>query len=122
MGLSFIRRGLSFHHLRPDILESLHSAHQCVNAMMARAEISVFWPGITQIEQLQKRCEDCNTAPSQPNAPPTIPYNPTYPFQYICSAYFHYKGIHYLIIVDKYSNWPIVKRQRWGSRTNQTAL
>ena len=84
---------------------------------MARPEISVFWPGITpHIEQLRKRCEDCNrTAPSQPNDPPTVPYNPTYPFQYICSDYFHYKGIHYLIIVDRYSNWPIVKRGKCGA-------
>ena len=38
-----------------------------------------------------------------------------YPFQYICSDYFHYKGVHYLITVDRYSNWPIVSRGEGGA-------
>jgi hypothetical protein len=103
--------------LRPDILEALHSAHQGVTAMSARADISVFWPGITkQISLLRARCNDCNImAPSQPRAPPTPPQEPVYPFQCICSDYFHYAGTHYLIIVDRYSNWPIVQRSSGGA-------
>ena len=87
--------------LRSDVFKPLHSAHQCINSMTARADISVFWPCITpQIEMMRTRCKDCNRmAPSQPNAPPTQPQQPVYTFQYICSDYFHYKGAHYLITV-----------------------
>ena len=35
---------------------------------------------------------------------------PEYPFQCICADYFSYKGISYLVIVDRYSNWPIVEK------------
>ncbi len=55
--------------------------------MIARAEISVFWPGITTaITKFRVSCEHCNRmAPSQPNAPPTPPMLPVYPFQCVCA-------------------------------------
>ena len=31
-------------------------------------------------------------------------------------TFFHYKGCNYLVIVDRYSNWPIVKRAANGSQ------
>ncbi|XP_046863513.1 uncharacterized protein LOC124457279 [Xenia sp. Carnegie-2017] len=53
-------------------------------------------------------------APSQPSAPPTPTISPAYPFQCICADYFHYKGSNYLVIVDRYSNWPIIERAKDG--------
>jgi hypothetical protein len=40
---------------------------------------------------------------------------PEYPFQCICANYFTYKGRHYLVVVDRYSNWPIVERATNGT-------
>lgn len=98
--------------LRADCLEALHSAHQRVSKMTARAESSVFWPGISNdIAHVRDRCEHCHRiAPSQPSAPPAPRFDPTYPFQCICADFFQHKGIHYLVMVDRYSNWPIVPR------------
>ena len=98
--------------LRNEVLSALHSAHQGITSMTARANMSVFWPGIAaQIAELRERCADCNRiAPSQPHAPPTTLVEPEYPFQCICADFFSYKGVHYLIIVDRYSNWPIIKK------------
>jgi hypothetical protein len=81
--------------LRDDILTTLHSAHQGVTSMIARAETSVFWPGITPtIKAVRLHCNHCNRmAPSQPNAPPTPPVQPEYLFQYICADFFRYKGL-----------------------------
>ena len=103
--------------LRKNILDALHSAHQGISSMMSRAESSVFWPGITSaITTLRNNCSQCNRmAPSQPSAPPTPPAYPVYPFQCVCADYFHYKGINYLVIVDRYSNWPIVERANNGA-------
>ena len=85
--------------------------------MTARAESTVFWPGITPaITALRERCSHCNRmTPSQPSAPPYPPTFPAYPFQCIFADYFHYKGINYLVAVDRYSNWPIIERARDGS-------
>ncbi|XP_054770983.2 uncharacterized protein K02A2.6-like [Lytechinus pictus] len=103
--------------LREEVLAHLHAAHQGVTSMTARAESSVFWPGITPaITALRARCNQCNRiAPSNPRAPPTPLLSPAFPFQCICADFFHYKGCNYLVIVDRYSNWPIVERSNQGA-------
>ena len=67
--------------LRDTILSALHSAHSGVSSMLARAESSVFWPGITPaIHATRQNCSHCNDmAPSQPSAPPTPPVPSAYP-------------------------------------------
>lgn len=35
---------------------------------------------------------------------------PVYHFQCVCADYFQYKGVNYLMVVDRYSNWPIIER------------
>ena len=86
--------------------------------MIARSESSVFWPGITvDIRLLRERCEHCHRiAPSQPSPPPTPPRVPQYPFQSICADFFHYAGSHYIVVVDRYSNWPIVEKSCDGAK------
>ncbi len=103
--------------LRQDVLAALHSAHQGVTSMMSRADASVFWPGLTSaITSLRNNCNHCNRmAPSQPCGPPTPLISPAYPFQCVCADFFHYKGVNYLVIVDRYSNWPIVERSSGGA-------
>ena len=104
--------------LRQHVLTVLHSAHQGVTSMAARAASTVFWPGITPaIIALRETCNHCNRmAPSQPSAPPSPIVPPAYPFQCVCADFFHHKGVNYLVIVDRYSNWPIVERAREGSK------
>ena len=96
--------------LRDQILETLHSAHQGTTSMTARAQASVFWPGLSaQLQRLRKDCIPCGEiAPSQPNPPPTPIIDPVYPFQQVCSDYFKFAGHNYLVVVDRYSGWPTV--------------
>ena len=103
--------------LRPACLKALHATHQSTSSVTARAELSVFWPGITNaIASTCDNCSHCNRmAPSQPNPPPMPLTLSVYPFQCVCADYFHYKGINYLVIVDRYFNWPIVDRAQDGS-------
>lgn len=110
--------------LRGRVLTALHAAHQGVSQMCARAESSIFWPGMTPaITDIRARCAACNKiAPSQPNAPPTPPMIPSYPFQCVSSDYFHYVGRSYLVAVDRYSNWPIVEMASDGSKGLMQAL
>jgi hypothetical protein len=75
------------------------------------------------ITELRARCSACNRmAPSQPGAPPTPPVQPEYPFQCIAADYFTYRGQHYLVVVDRYSNWPIVEHAANGASGLITAL
>ena len=69
-------------------------------------------PSKPTIKALHECCSHCNCmTPSQPSASPypRSPTMPAYPFQCICADYFHYKGVNYLVAVERYSNWPIVK-------------
>ena len=103
--------------LRKNVLASLHSAHQGIAKMTSRAGSSVYWPDITKdIESTRKGCTSCDKmAPSQPAAPPTPLHYPEYPFQMICADYFTKAGRNYLVVVDRYSNWPVVERARGGA-------
>ena len=104
--------------LRDRVLQSLHSAHQGVSQMYSRADASFFWPSMTtDINNMRLHCSSRNRiAPSQPSAPPTPPIQPQYPFQCICADFFHYAGHYYLVIVDRYSNWPIVEKAAEGAK------
>ncbi|XP_041484011.1 uncharacterized protein K02A2.6-like [Lytechinus variegatus] len=110
--------------LRDEILTHLHAAHQGVTSMTARAEAFVSWPGTTPaIKALRAGCTQCNRiAPSNPSAPPAPLISPAFPFQCICADYFHNKGCNYLVIVDIYSNWPIVERSAQGASGVITCL
>ena len=93
--------------LRQQVLETLHSAHQGVSSMLARAETNIFWPGISiDIELVRQNCRPCNTnAPSQPKLPPQLPRIPTVPFELIFADFFKLSGKFFLIIGDRLSGW-----------------
>ena len=95
--------------LRHEVLFALHAVH---------------WPGITPaVNDMRARCDHCNrTAPSQPSAPPVPPISPAYPFQCVCADFFHYAGVYYLVVVDRYSNWPIVEVASGGAQGLITCL
>ena len=94
--------------LQQNILSALHSAHQGTTSMLARAESSIFWPGITPaINATRANCEHGTLSDKRPT---DTPNRAGIPFQCVCSDFFNYKGMTYLIIVDGYSNWPTVER------------
>ena len=103
--------------LRPTCLATLHGAHQGTSGMTARATSSLYWPGMsTDISRTRNQCSTCNqNAPSQPAMPSTTPEEPEYPFQHICADYFHHEGSAYLVLVDRYSGWPIVAPAQGGA-------
>ena len=122
--ITYKKRVLVPPNLRQEVIENLHSAHQGVTSMISRAESSVFWPGITtDIYKVRDQCTHCSQmSPSQPNPPPTVPISPEYPFQCICADYFTTEGIGYLVVVDRYSNWPSVQRASNGEATSKNLI
>lgn len=104
--------------LRTACLQALHSAHQGTTMMMAKASASIFWPGIAaDVSAHRTSCTVCNAMyPSQAKLPPTQPALPTRPFQSICADYFHHKGHSYVVIIDRFSGWPIENRAFNGAK------
>ena len=93
--------------LRTSVLEHLHSGHQGVSAMTARARTLVFWPGISRdVQRLRDACQQCNrNAPSQAALPAVEPSLPSTPFEMVFADYFQFSGHHYLVAGDRLSGW-----------------
>ena len=103
--------------LRPEVLNSLHAAHQGHGAMMSHAQATVFWPGISQdINRQRQLCRNCTrNAPSQPRPEPTTPIFPTTPFEAVVGDYFKLNGMNYLVIADRLSAWTECYRSKSGT-------
>ena len=68
------------------------------------------------IQRVRDECSHCHRiAKSNPMQPPTDITPPEYPFQKVCSDYFSFNNHEYVVIVDRYSNWPMVFRSEGGA-------
>ena len=107
--------------LRQQVLNLLHSAHQGVEGMRARATTSVYWPGInSSIAQIRNYCKFSDSiAPSKPRQPLNSLPPSEYPFQFICADAFELKGHQYLVVIDKFSGWLIVYHFPGNMRSKQ---
>ena len=93
--------------MQPQVLETLHSAHQGVSAMESAARAIVFWPGMSaDISKTRANCKECaKNAPSQAAMPSTPATPPTTPFEAIFADYFDFAGHHYLAVGCRLSGW-----------------
>ena len=78
---------------------------------------SVYWPDISlDIARVRNQCGHCHrAAKSNPIQPPSEITHPSYHFQMICSDYLTYNGKDYVVIVDRYSHWPMVYKSEGGA-------
>ena len=74
-------------------------------------ESKVFWPGITNdIKQLVKDCDICNRYQAeQPKLPVMQPDLTTRPWEKLETDIFVFKENQYLMIVDYYSKFPVIR-------------
>ena len=107
--------------LRRRVLKCLHMAHQGCTGMESRAQASVYWPGMNaSIRQVREVCRTCTIrAPSQSREPLMLSPVPDWPFQNICMDMFDVRGHLYLVVVDRYSGWPIIFHLKPGHSTTR---
>ena len=98
--------------MRPNILKLLHASHQGQTRTLRRARQVVYWPNMTNdIQNVVRSCEHCATLlPSQPVESLMSPTPPKQPLEHVAADLFHLSGWEYLILVDRYSGWPLVVR------------
>ena len=104
---------------RKKILHCLHSAHQGVVGMKARANESVYWPGMdASIRSIRANCMTCSTiAPSQPRETIILTRSPDWPFQQIVMDIFYVGDRTYLACADRLTGWLILYRLESGHTT-----
>ena len=90
-------------------LNQLHESHQrmaCTKAM-CEAYYRIYWPGLdNDIDNVVLQCKQCQThLPSHPKKP--LETNLRL-FQEIAADFCHHPGQCYLVILDCFTDWPIV--------------
>ena len=101
--------------LRKNVLQELHSAHLGMVKMKTLARSYVWWPGIDkEIESIAKSCSGCVMYKKSPPEAPIHPWE--YPNKVWSRIYIDFAGPFmgsmFLVIVDAYSKWPIVKEMK----------
>ena len=96
--------------MQNEILKQLHVAHQGIEKTRKLARESVYWLNISKhIETMCKTCETCQKYQNANQKEPLIAHEvPSKKWQFIATDLFYLKGKCYLIIVDRYSKYPLV--------------
>ena len=97
---------------RCQILELLHYGHYGIKRTQDRAKESVFWPDITRdIENKVKDCTICQeNSSSQPKEPMHSHDIPKGPWMKLGIDLFEHNKKHYILLVDYFSKFPIIRR------------
>ena len=79
--------------LRLQMLDRIHEGHQGIQKCRARAQESIWWPGISQqIYDLVKSCRVCAEIKGNSHPEPLIPKEmPLYPWQKVATDLFEYQ-------------------------------
>jgi hypothetical protein len=93
--------------LRSEILKILHRSHTGIVKTKQRARDMVYWPGLnSQIEDMTNNCEAClKNRPRSQKEPMTIHPVPTLPWNKVGADLFEFEKVHYLLLVDYFSNY-----------------
>ena len=100
-------------NMREVVLSQLHEGHLGISKCKLRARNSVFWPGLnSEIEEKIGSCKECNThalAQTKSLLEPMHNELPRCAWSKLSADVFHYESKHYLLIVDQYSKFIVVR-------------
>ena len=99
-------------HLRRHILDLLHVPHLGVIKSCRAATQNYHWPNMHS--EVTQRCRDCQICEENqkqnPEEPPVEKHDlAAYGMEFVGSDLFHFDGNVWLIVVDFFSGWPLVK-------------
>ena len=98
---------------RPAVLALLHQSHCGIVKTTANARDLYFWPGMERdvVSQVAS-CHTCQTlAPAQPREPLVFTLA-TSPMEQVRVDLFEALGLHWLVMVDRFSGFPFLHRLR----------
>jgi transposase InsO family protein len=93
--------------LRAETLKILHETHQGVVKCLLKAQMTIWWPGITKdIRDYVDQCMPCRERrPKEVHEPLKPTELPGRPWERLAADLFEIKKKHYLCVVDYYSRW-----------------
>jgi transposase InsO family protein len=98
--------------MRKSALEKLHYAHQGIEKCKLRARRSMFWHGINKdIEEMVQKCATCQKHQNSQSKEPMHPHDvPPRPWHTLASDLFHWQQHTFLLVVDMFSKFPIIRK------------
>ena len=97
--------------LRPEVLRLLHMPHVGILGTNQQARQLYYWPGMkNDIKILTESCESCQEHLPSQQKEPLVQTIAERPFQMLSADLGHESGNDYLIIADRYSGFPWVRR------------
>ena len=110
--------------LRKSLTEKLHQAHMGVESTLRRAGISLWWPGMNlQLKQFISTCQVCQSFQRNNLKESLVSHSiPDRPWSKIAADPFEFKGEHFLVLADYYSDWIEFDKMRDQTATETTAL
>ena len=99
-------------NLRKDVLKQIHYAHQGIDKCRLRAKGSVFWDKINaDIELYVNKCPQCQAHKPSQVKEPLMPHDvPPRPWHTVASDLFYWEPKNYLLVVDMFSKFPVVRK------------
>ena len=89
----------------------IHNGHQGVEKCPLRARDTVYWCGINaDIDNMIKKCNMCQHNQTAQQKEELIPIDTTYPWKIVGSDMFQWRGDAYLLVVDYYSSYIIIRK------------
>ena len=98
--------------LQQKYLEKIHAGHQGINSCLQKAREFVFWHGYTKdITETVEKCILCQ----ENNSNTSVKHHylsdvPPHPWHTLGSDLFYFKKMDFLLLVDYFSKFPIVRR------------
>lgn len=93
--------------LRVAYFQSAHNGHPGAEATLSSAQGQFYWPSMANdIREWVSACPSCNSlAPHQQRQPLLQQPAPDLPWTAVATDIFEWRGKHFLVLVDSYSNW-----------------
>lgn len=93
-------------NLREDMLNTVHEGHQGMTKCIARAQQSIWWPGLTK--QLKQKVESCAVCAREAHTAPEplmATQLPKRPWQRIAADLFQWDRAMYILVIDYFSRY-----------------
>ena len=97
--------------MRPEMLQYIHEGHQDKERCLLRARNTAFWPKMTyDVQQLTEKCIICQEYGKSQPIIGTTQELPPFPWHTLATDMFYWKRIDFLIVVDVFSKYIIVRK------------
>ena len=97
--------------MQPDMIKRIHAGHQGAEKCKLRAKSCVFWHNINKdLDDVVNQCNICQEHQRKQTRETLQPHEvPEFPWQILGADLFYLDGTNYILIMDYYSKFPIVR-------------